>query len=168
MTGEPITQDELLVLFEAARWAPSSGNSQPWCILYAHRDSEHWPLFFGLLNERNQVWCRQAAVLLVFTSRTRHEPTGRALVTHSYDTGSAWMSLALQGTLSGLVVHGMAGFDHARAREVLRVPEDIHVNAMAAIGRPAPVDVLPPDFQARETPSPRRPVAEFTIAGPFS
>ena len=91
MSGEPIPQDELNRLFEAARWAPSSGNTQPWRILYAHRDTEHWPVFFDLLVERNKMWCRNAAVLLVFISRLTNEQTGRPLVTHSYDTGAAWV-----------------------------------------------------------------------------
>jgi nitroreductase len=111
MSGESISQEELNVLFEAARWAPSAGNTQPCRILYAHRDTEHWPLFFDLLVERNKAWCRNAAVLLVFVSRLTNEQTGRPLVTHSYDAGAAWENLALQGTMRGLVVHGMAGFD---------------------------------------------------------
>ena len=114
MSGEPISQDELNVLFEAARWAPSAGNTHPWRILFAHRNSEQWPLFFGLLVERNQVWCRNAAVLLLFISRKTNEQTGRALITHSYDTGAAWENLALQGTLSGLVVHASSADPDAR------------------------------------------------------
>ena len=79
MSGEPISQEELLRLFEAARWAPSSGNSQPWRMLYAHRDSEHWPRFFGLLAEGNKTWCVHAAVLVVFVSQTRREGSDRLL-----------------------------------------------------------------------------------------
>jgi nitroreductase len=167
MSGESIPDAELMVLFEAARWAPSSGNSQPWRILYAHRDTAHWNLFYDLLVDRNKIWCRDAAVLLLFASITTREPSGRPLVTHSYDTGAAWENLALQGWLSGLVVHGMAGFDYARARQVLNIPDDLHVEAMAAVGRPAPVGVLPEDFQARESPSPRRPLAELVFDGPY-
>jgi nitroreductase len=167
MSGEPISQAELVVLFEAARWAPSSGNSYPCRILYAHRDTEHWPLFFNLLSERNQIWCRNAAVLLVFISRTTHEQTGRRLVTHSYDSGAAWENLALQGTLSGLVVHGMAGFDYARARTTLTIPDDFQVEAMAAVGRPGPIAVLPEDFQARESPNTRRAIGELVFEGPY-
>jgi nitroreductase len=167
MTGEPIPDAELMVLFEAARWAPSSGNSQPWRIFYAHRDTDDWDLFFDLLVDRNKAWCRNAAVLLVFVSTTTRQETGRPLVTHSYDTGAAWENLALQGWLSGLVVHGMAGFDYARAREVLNISDDLQVEAMAAIGRPAPVSVLPEDFQARESPSPRRPIGELVFRGPY-
>jgi len=165
MSGESISQDELNALFEAARWAPSAGNTHPWRILFAHRDSEHWSLFFGLLVERNQVWCRNAAVLLLFISRRTNEQTGRALITHSYDTGAAWENLALQGTLEGLVVHGMAGFDYARAKTTLNIPDDFQVEAMAAVGRPGPLTVLPEDFQARESPNTRRPITELVFEG---
>jgi len=165
MSGESISQDELNALFEAARWAPSAGNTHPWRILFAHRDSAHWSLFFGLLVERNQVWCRNAAVLLLFISRRTNEQTGRALITHSYDTGAAWENLALQGTLEGLVVHGMAGFDYARAKTTLNVPDDFQVEAMAAVGRPGPITVLPEDFQARESPNTRRPITELVFEG---
>ena len=167
MSGEPISPEELAVLFEAARWAPSAGNTHPWRILYAHRDTEHWPLFFNLLVERNQIWCRNAAALLLFISRKTNEQSGRALITHSYDTGAAWENLALQGTLKGLVVHGMAGFDYARARTTLNVPYEFNVEAMAAVGRPGPISVLPEDFQARESPNSRRPINEVVFEGKF-
>ena len=167
MSGESISQDELNVLFEAARWAPSAGNTHPWRILFAHRDSEHWSLFFGLLVERNQVWCRNAAVLLLFISRKTNEQTGRALITHSYDTGAAWENLALQGTLKGLVVHGMAGFDYARAKTTLNIPDDFRVEAMAAVGKPGPISVLPEDFQARESPNTRRSINELVFEGQY-
>jgi nitroreductase len=167
MSGEPISPDELAVLFEAARWAPSAGNTHPWRILYAHRDTEQWPLFFNLLVERNQIWCRNAAALLLFISRKTNEQSGRALITHSYDTGAAWENLALQGTLKGLVVHGMAGFDYARARTTLNIPDDFNVEAMAAVGRPGPITVLPEDSQARESPNTRRPISELVFEGPY-
>jgi len=69
MSGEPLTEEELLTLFEAARWAPSSYNEQEWRFLYARRDTRHWPMFFGLLMEPNQVWCQRAAVLVVVLAR---------------------------------------------------------------------------------------------------
>ena len=165
MSGEPITREELFTLFEAARWAPSSGNSQPWRMLYAHRDSEHWPRFFGLLAEGNKTWCVHAAVLVVFVSQTLRAGSDRVLPTHSYDTGSAWMSLAYQGWISGYVVHGMAGFDYDRARSELGVPSDFQVNAMCAIGHPGPLENLPEPLRLRETPSPRKKVEEFAFEG---
>src|SRR3979409_641196 len=69
MTGETISHQELMVLFEAARWAPSSYNNQPWRILYAHRDSEHWQTFFDLLVEFNQSWVKNAGALVLFISK---------------------------------------------------------------------------------------------------
>jgi nitroreductase len=167
MSGEPITRDELFQLFEAARWAPSSGNSQPWRMLYAHRDGPHWPTFFGLLASGNQVWCVNAAVLVVFVSQRMREGTDKPLPTHSYDTGSAWMSLACQGWISGYVVHGMAGFDYERARTELGVPDGFHVDAMCAIGHPGPIENLPESFRPSETPSPRKKVEEFAFEGEF-
>lgn len=92
MSGESIDEHDLRTVFEAARWAPSSGNSQPWRLFYARRDTPHWPLFLGLLNERNREWCVNAAALVVLASRTTQEQSGRPLVTHAYDTGAAWMS----------------------------------------------------------------------------
>ena len=168
MSGEPLSHAEISVLFEAARWAPSAGNTHPWRILYAHRDTEQWPLFFDLLVERNQVWCRNAAALLLFISRTTNEQNGRPLITHSYDTGAAWENLALQGTLKGLVVHGMAGFDYARAKTTLNIPDDFTVEAMAAVGKPGPMTVLPEDFQKRESPNTRRSINELVFEGKYS
>jgi nitroreductase len=167
MSGEAIDDTELFILFEAARWAPSAGNTQPCRILYARRDTEHWPVFFDLLVERNKVWCVRAAALLVFISRVTNEQTGRQLITHSYDTGAAWENLALQGTMRGLVVHGMAGFDYVKAKSVLGIPDDFQVEAMAAVGKPGRKEDLPEDFQTRESPSTRRPISELVFEGRF-
>lgn len=168
MSGEPIEVEDLLVLFEAARWAPSSGNSQPWRFLFARRDTEAWPLFFDLLSEGNKAWCRNAAALIVFISRTTSERSGRTLVTHSYDTGAAWLSFALQGWLNGLVVHGMAGFDYQRAASTLMVPDVFSVDAMAAVGRPGRIEDLPEAQRPRESPSMRLPLSETVFEGLFA
>ena len=167
MSGESIPNAELMTLFEAARWAPSSFNNQPWRILYAQRDTENWPVFFDLLADSNKVWAHRAAALLLFISKTTFDHNGKPSVTHSYDTGAAWANLALQGTISGLVVHGMQGFDYARARSALKIPEEYQIEAMAAVGRPAPIDVLPEKLQQRETPSDRRKLDQTICEGVF-
>src|ERR1700730_12043584 len=97
MSGEEIAEEELLTLFEAAKWAPSSYNNQPWRILYARRDTEHWPLFFNLLVEFNQTWVDKAAALVLFISKTTFDHDGSPSITHSFDCGAAWENLALQG-----------------------------------------------------------------------
>jgi nitroreductase len=168
MSGEGVEESTLTVLFEAARWAPSSGNAQPWRILYARRETPAWPTFLGLLVPGNQVWAQHAAALLVFISRQIAERNGRPSITHAFDTGAAWENLALQGTLSGLVVHGMEGFDYERARTELGVPQEFQVQAMVAIGKPGPMENLPERLQKREAPSERRPLEQTVCEGTFA
>jgi len=167
MSGERVSQEELMVLFEAARWAPSSYNNQPWRFLYAHRDTEHWQTFFNLLVEFNQSWAKDAGVLVLFISKNTFDMNGEPSVTHSFDTGAAWENLALQGWLKGLVVHGMQGFDFERARTALNIPEGFHVNAMAAIGKPGDISALPEGLKERESPSDRRKLDQTICEGPF-
>lgn len=167
MSGEEIPEEELLVLFEAARWAPSSYNNQPWRILYACRNSEHWPLFFGLLADTNKAWAHNAAVLLVFISKTTFDHNGKPSITHSYDTGAAWENLALQGFLKGYVAHGMQGFDYEQARTTLNIPEGFRVEAMAAVGIPGKKENLPAELQKREAPNERRTLEQTICEGPF-
>lgn len=167
MSGEAISREQLMVLFEAARWAPSSYNNQPWRFLYAHRETEQWELFFDLLVEFNQGWAKNAGVLVLFISKTTFDMNGEHSVTHSFDTGAAWENLALQGWLKGLVVHGMQGFDFERARTDLNIPEGFSVEAMAAIGKPGSVDVLPAELREREMPSDRRKLDQTICEGKF-
>jgi nitroreductase len=167
MTGESIAQEDLMVLFEAARWAPSSFNNQPWRILYARRDGEHWPLFLDLLVESNQIWANKAAALLLFISKTTFDRNNKPARTHSFDAGAAWENLALQATLRGYVVHGMQGFDYDRAKTALGIPEEYQVEAMVAVGKPGRRESLPENLQAIEEPNDRRPLAQTICEGPF-
>jgi len=167
MSGETVTEEELNALFEAARWAPSAYNNQPWRFLYARRDTANWNLFFDLLVEPNKVWCKNAGALLVILSKTTFDFNGKPSRTHSYDAGAAWGYFALQGSASGLVVHGMQGFDYDRARTVLAVPDDYQVEAMAAVGRPGRKEDLPEDLQKREAPSDRKKVDRIAWEGKF-
>jgi nitroreductase len=167
MSGESISSDELMRLFEAARWAPSSFNAQQWRALYAHRNSEHWPIFFDLLVEANKVWARNAAVLIMFVSRKLFDYNNKPSITHSFDAGAAWENFALQGFHQHLVVHGMQGFDYERARSELRIPDEFQIEAMAAVGRPGSKDLLPTNLRERETPNDRRKVSESVFEGAF-
>jgi nitroreductase len=167
MSGEEISVDELMRLFEAARWAPSSFNAQQWRALYARRGTEHWSKFFDLLVEGNKAWAINAAALIVFISRTTFEYNNEPSVSHSYDTGAAWLSFALQGFRQGLVVHGMEGFDYDRARTELKIPKEFQIEAMAAVGRPGAKEVLPEKLQAKESPNGRRKIAESVCEGAF-
>jgi hypothetical protein len=88
-------------------------------------------------------------------------------VTHSYDCGAAWENFGLQGFHQGLAVHGMEGFDYERARKDLRIPDEFQVEAMAAVRRPGPKELLPEKLQTRESPNDRRKVSENVFDGPF-
>lgn len=168
MTGEPISEQELLTLFEAARWAPSSYNAQPWRFVYAHRDTDYWPRLFNLMVEANQAWTRNAAVLVLVTSRNRFEHNDKPAPTHRFDAGSAWMSVALQASHMGLVAHGMQGFDYEKAQSEFGIPDQYSVDAMFAIGRPGDIEGLPEQAREREKPSSRRPLGEIISEGEFT
>ena len=165
MSGERIADHELGALFEAARWAPSCFNEQPWRFLFAHRGTPHWNTFFALMVEGNQRWARNAGVLIVVVSRRTFERNDSPSRTHSFDAGAAWQCLALQGSALGLVVHAMAGFDYEAARKVLDVPDHYEVEAMVALGRPGRVEELDERLREREHPSDRRPASEFALEG---
>lgn len=167
MTGEEMTEKELMALFEAARWAPSSYNNQPWRFLYARKNTPSWSLFFNLMIEFNQGWTKNASALVVVISAKNFEHNHKPARTHSFDTGAAWMSMAIEGAWRGYVMHGMEGFDFEKAKTDLGIPDDYQVEAMIAIGKRAPMSQLPPDLQKREAPSTRRPLEEIAIEGKF-
>ncbi|MDJ0651755.1 MAG: nitroreductase family protein [Simkaniaceae bacterium] len=167
MSGEKIKDEQLMSLFEAARWAPSAYNAQPWRFIFAKRETKHWKPLFELLIEFNQTWAKDAAVLVLVISRKVFEQNGKPLDTHSFDTGAAWENLALEGSAQGLVIHGMQGFDYEKAKIVCGVPDEFQVEAMIAIGKPGKKKNLPPEIQKRETPSTRKPLKELIMEGKY-
>lgn len=170
-TPETIPESTLLTFFEAARWAPSSYNSQPWRFAYARRDTEHWTRFLGFLNEFNQSWAQHAAAIVIVLSKSTFTPPGGSAEvpapTHSFDTGAACGYLALQASLSGWNAHGMAGIEHDKIRQGLAVPDLYSIEAGVAIGRAGDKSLLPEGLQAREVHTPRKPLAEFAAEGRF-
>lgn len=167
LSGELMTAEELMPLFEAARWAPSSYNSQPWRFIYALRETAFWQPLFDLLIEWNQNWCKRAAALVLILSRKRLELNDKPSITHSFSAGAAFENLCLEGTARNYVVHGMEGFDYERARTVCAVPDLYAIEAMAAIGRLGKVEDLPEEVQKKEVPSQRKPLKELLFEGTF-
>lgn len=168
MSGESISDEELFSLFEAARWAPSSNNEQPWRFIYAKRDTNHWKKMFGILKEFNQMWCKNAAALICLVSKKKF--SGEKEIenrNHMSDAGASWENLALQGSLMGLVVHGMAGYDIDRARKELEIPDDYEIVHFIAVGKPGKVSVLPERMRKSEIPNSRKPVKDFVFEGKF-
>ncbi|ELZ12692.1 nitroreductase family protein [Halovivax asiaticus JCM 14624] len=167
MTGKPLDEDEFMPLFEAARWAPSSYNNQPWRFLYATREDDHWNAYLDFLSAENKTWAKRAAVLVVILSKTTVDYNGEPSRTHSFDTGAAWQNLALEGARRRLVVHGIGGFDYERAAATLSIPAVYTIEAMAAIGIRGPAKSLPADLQEREEPSDRKSLDDIVNQGAF-
>lgn len=162
--------DKLLMsFFEAARWAPSSMNAQPWRFVYVKRSEPGWQPFLDALSNTNRSWALQAAALIAFVSKETIEFAGKEVAspTHSFDTGAAWMSFALQASLSGWHTHGMAGFNDDKLREVLNVPTSFTINAVAAIGKLGDAASLPEQLKLREIPSERYSLEELVFNGKF-
>ena len=166
-SGEDLSDQDLFALFEAARWAPSSFNNQPWRFIYAKRGSKHWNTILDLLVDFNKQWCANASVLVVIVSKKTFDYNGKPSVTHQFDSGAAWENLALQATSQGLVTHAMQGFDYERARKDLAIPDEYDVMAMVAIGKKGPKEKLLPELQQREVPSDRKPLSEIVMEGKF-
>ena len=166
MSGEKISEEELMTLFDSARWAPSSYNIQPWRFIYAMRDTEEFENLFSFLIDFNKSWCAKAGALVVTISKNTDDKN-QPSPTHSFDTGSAWENLALQATKMNLVAHGMSGFDYKLAKEKLGVPDDYNVEMMIAIGKHGTIEDLPESLRPYEQISDRKPLKELVFKGKF-
>ena len=164
-SSEPVSEETILSLFEAARWAPSSGNEQPWTYVYSSTPEEHGRLL-SLLSASNQAWASRAPVLAFALARLKTSTTGRPNRHAQFDTGTSWGYLALEARKIGLYAHGMGGFDLERSYEVLNVPRDAYeVMAAIAIGYYGdPVTLVEKD-RMREKPNGRKHVSEFAHRG---
>jgi len=169
--GTALPEHALLSLLEAARWAPSSYNAQPWRFVYARRDTAAWAPIFASLVEFNQGWAQHAAALVVVISAEQAVfPGAEAAVpnaSHAFDAGAAWASLAFQATLSGWAAHAMAGFDAEALQSAIGLPEGYVIHAVVAIGRPGDKTALPDYLQPMEQPSGRKPLGALAAEGRF-
>lgn len=170
-TGAAMTEAELMTILEAARWAPSSYNSQPWRFIYGLRGTPAFDHLLGLCNPFNQSWAKNASAMIVLVSSTTMLPPGAEKPvpshSHSLDAGAAWGYLALQASMSGWHTHAMVGFDIPRAAAELHVPEGFRVEVAIAIGKQGDKSILPEGLAAREAPSPRKPLHETAFEGSF-
>ncbi|MDC3411967.1 nitroreductase family protein [Aquibacillus sp. 3ASR75-11] len=154
-----VPEDTLKSILEAARWAPSAMNKQPWRFILARTKNDQ-ELFYTFIMEGNLKWCKKAPVLIAILSE---KSTG----SHAFDTGTAWGYLALQAAQKGLAAHAMGGFDKEKAREVLNIPDDYAIHAIVALGYQGDKEELPNDLQEREQPSDRKPIEETVFEGTF-
>jgi len=166
--NKAVSKTDLLALLEAARWSPSCYNDQPWRFVVFDKSTDlaRWEMALSVLVEKNQLWAKNAPILILSVAMANFTRNGAPNRWSSYDTGAASISLSLQATALGLVVHQMGGFDASKARELFGLPEDCRPMAMLAVGYQCEMDGLADDFKAEEAAERRRnPLAEQFFAG---
>jgi nitroreductase len=161
----PIAEEDLTAMFEAARWAASAFNAQPWRFVYALRGEPAFATLLACLRETNAGWAQHAAVLVIAAAKTTHEdgsPNGHAI----HDLGQAMATLAIEATARGIHVHQMAGFYPDKARELLGVPAGYEPKTAAALGYLGDHGRLPEKLRERELAArQRKPLEELTFRG---
>ena len=167
--GTPMTAADMLTMLEAARWAPSASNLQPWRFVWALRGDAGFDAIAKALVPFNHSWAHKAAGFVVVASKTttEHDQTSTPNAYHAFDTGAAWAQLALQAHLNGFFAHGMAGYDGPALASAIGLPANHVTHAVVAIGRQGDPATLPEALRARETPNGRLTLAETTHRGRF-
>lgn len=158
---------DLATIIDAARFAPSASNFQPWRFLYARRGDENWERFLSWLVASNRSWAENASVLFYVLSESHAGGPERPSHTHSFDAGAAWGMLAMQATMLGYHTHAMAGIHFSEIAAGLGVPAHFRVEAAIALGRIGDPAILTESQRARETPSGRKRREEIAYPGDF-
>lgn len=149
-SGRTVEKEKLQSLFEAARWAPSSMNEQPWRFIVGQKGDETWKKIHDSLVEFNQNWAVQAPVLVVNLGKKTFTYKGRENVTYQYDTGQAVAFMVIEAVNQGLVAHQMGGFHAEKLIELLEIPEDFKPISVTAIGYHGNPESLPSDLHKSE------------------
>ncbi len=167
-SDKKVEKETLFSVFEAARWAPSAANKQPWRFVYAMNEEDR-DTFLTFINDGNTSWCKKAPVLIAIVANKRwSEDSNDINPTHAFDTGAAWGFLALEANRKGLVTHAMGGFNREKAKEVLQIPDGHEVFAMVALGYHGDTESLPESLQQREKKSGRHTIDTFIHEGLYS
>ncbi len=166
-SDKPVSAEVLRSLFEAARWAPSCYNEQPWAYIVAMKDdTENFEKSLGALVEFNANWARMAPVLVIAVAELAFARNNAPNRNAQYDVGAASLQLSIEATARGLVVHQMAGFDPETAKEAYNIPQGWEPIAAMAIGYPGDASSLPEPYQTKEkAPRTRKPIREFVMSG---
>jgi nitroreductase len=163
----PVSDEDLRTVLEAARWAASSYNEQPWRFIVARKsDREAYDRLLGVLVPYNQGWAHLAPVLMITVAKKAFSHDGKPNQHSRHDTGAALAHIMLQATALGLHAHGMAGFDAEKARRELGIPDDYEPVAAVALGYLASAEMLPESYrEAERRPRERKPLSELTFGG---
>jgi nitroreductase len=162
---ENVPESEVMALLEAARYAPSCFNEQPWRFIVAMAQDE-LELMRGLLTETNQSWANKAPVLAAIIAKKQFG-SGKDNYWHMFDSGTAWGFFALEAQRRGLIAHAMGGYNREKAQVMLGVPEEYSVITIVAVGKYGDKSQLPAALQSREQPNIRKPLSEIVSRGRF-
>lgn len=164
----PLEREKLLTILEAARWAASSNNLQPWRFIVALRENEaEFEAMLSILNERNQEWAKNAPVLLLAVANEQR-PDGSRNGHAEHDTGMAMAHIALQATELGLFTRMIGGFSADKARETFGIPEGYRPLTAMALGYYGKLEQLNEQQQEREQAERhRKPLSELVFSGQF-
>ncbi len=151
-SNKPVSHEQLCALLEAARWAPSCFNDQPWRFIVCAKatDESGWQNAFTSLVEKNRLWAKNSPVLILAVAMENFGHNGKPNRWAMYDTGAASACLCLQASAMGLIVHQMGGFDADKTRDLFKLPDDCTPMSMMAVGYQADADTLDDDFKAAE------------------
>ncbi|MBN1596446.1 nitroreductase family protein [candidate division FCPU426 bacterium] len=161
-----VPEEDLLAVLDAAHWAPSCFNEQPWRFVVARRENDLQRMRECLV-EQNRLWAGRAPVLIAVLSVPLFQQNGQPNRWHAFDAGTAWGYMALEARARNLFAHAMGGFTAAKVMELFHVPDNWTAQAIVALGYRGPADQLSKELQVREQPQPRRPLREFWQEGPF-
>jgi len=163
-SSQPIEPEKINSLFEAARWAPSSMNEQPWAYIYATKEQpELWNTLLDSLNESNRVWAKDAPLLILSMARKTHLRNGAVNVAAKYDVGAANAFLSMQATHFGLNIHQMGGYDRQKAIDSLNIPETFEPIVIMAVGYLGDAENLPENLKQREVAPRERYTQDFFV-----
>lgn len=164
-SDRPVEKEKIFSMFEAARWAPSSFNEQPWAFIYATKENtEEYNKLLDCIFEGNAEWAKDAPLLLIAFAKTVHDRNGKPNKHAWFDLGHAVSNLSAQATAMGLYLHQMGGFDSAKTNDFYNVPENYEPVVAIAIGYMGEYDSAPEGFQNRDkAPRKRNEITEFVF-----
>lgn len=170
-SDEVVSEAEVMSMLEAARWAPSSNNAQPWRFAVVFRNDPQWNALFATLNPNNQTWAGKAGALVAVASYQLAAKAGSTDLIpngmHAFDTGAAWAYMALQAHLNGFSLHGIGGFNKDTAAQILGLPSDHTMQMLATVGKRGDAAALPDALREREAPNARKPLSQLAKRGSF-
>ena len=161
-SDEKISKDDLYAILEAASYAPSCFNEQPWRFILADEEKSLVKMR-SILYASNLQWAQKAPVLLLIMAKKTFSLNNENNFWHMFDTGTAWGFLSLEAQKRGIMTHAMGGFSMSKARKLFKIPEDYEIVTVVAIGRYGDKEQLSDELKERESPETRKNISELLL-----